>query len=455
MLTSRAALLAMVALSMACAVACRRSLRSVMRLTGVGPPRRPVIVIAGPTGVGKSDVAMQLAARLGGEIISVDSVQVYRSLDVGSNKPSAAEMRRVRHHLVSVREPSEPYAAGNFYRDAADAIADVHARGRWAICVGGTSMYMHWLINGTPTAPKADPALAAQVAARLAPLREAHAWDDAIALLRASDPERAAALGRNDWYRLMRALTIAAQTSTPLAELRRDEGREQLHELYDLRAFFLVAPREQLARRIDARCERMLADGLLRETSALLASGELHPDSQPGRAVGYRQAVDYLIRTDARDADGDAFLAFARAFTQASRAYAAQQMKWFRKEPAFEWLEISAPTDVAAAATQVELLCALSGEADAARRASATFADEQALAHRRNLEQGKAMKQYVASLPALDEQPALLAQLVAEADACRADLARCGRLAELQAARQQSAQDPKPGSGVTAERLEA
>lgn len=435
-LQAPSALVALLAVSMVCAVACRRSLRSMMRLLPAPPgaaPHRPVILIAGPTGVGKSDVALQLALRLGGEIISVDSVQVYRSLDIGSNKPSDDELARVPHHLVNVLSPSEAYTAGSFYRDAAEAIADVHARGRCAICVGGTSMYMHWLVAGTPTAPRADPALAAQVEARLAPFREAADWDGALELLAPLDPARAAALGRNDWYRLMRALTIATQTSTPLSELVRSDGWAQLHELHDLRPFFLHAPREQLARRVDARCERMLRGGLLRETGALLASGELEPGSPPGRAVGYRQAIDYLIRPDAREGDAEAFRAFARAFAQASRAYAAQQMKWFRKEAAFEWLEVSSPSDVPAACTQIELICRLSAEQEAARRASAPFAEAQALAHRRNLEEGKGMRRYVAAFPTLDGQPAALEQLVAEADGLRAALAASGRLAALQA----------------------
>lgn len=434
-MSARAVLVGLLALSMACAVACRRSLRTMMRLLPPGAPIRPVILIAGPTGVGKSDVALDLALRLGGEIISVDSVQVYTSLDVGSNKPSAAELGRVRHHLINVRSPCEVYTAGHFYRDAAKVIADVQARGKWAICVGGTSMYMHWLVAGTPTAPKADPALAAEVDRQLAPFREAADWDGALALLSALDPARAASLGRNDWYRLMRALTITTQTSSPLSELRRPDDVPQLHESYELRPFFLHAPREQLARRIDARCERMLAGGLLRETSALLASGDLEPESQPGRAVGYRQAIDYLLRPDARDGDADSFRSFAHAFAQASRAYAAQQMKWFRKEPAFEWLEVSSPSDVPAVATQIELICALSREEEAARRASPHFADEQATAHRRNLEQGKAMKQYIASLPELDGRTPHLQRLIAEADGCRAALAESGRMAALQAAR--------------------
>jgi tRNA dimethylallyltransferase len=418
-LHASSALFSLLALSMVCAVACRRSLRSMIKLTGARDAARlrPVILIAGPTGVGKSDVAMRLAARLGGEIISVDSVQVYRSLDIGSNKPSADERASVRHHLVDIRGPQEPYTAGDFYRDVSAAIAEVQARGRWPICVGGTSMYMHWLVSGTPTAPKADPALAAAVEAELAPLRDASDWDSAIGLLRELDGERAEALSRNDWYRLMRAVTIARQTSTPVAELVRADGCAQLHERYELRPFFLHASREQLARRINTRCERMLADGLLRETADLLASGELTADSQPARSVGYRQALEYLQRPDAHERDAHAFSAFVQAFSQASRAYAAAQMKWFRKETAFEWIEVPSPDSLAEVVTQIERVCALSESEALARRESAAFAQAQELAHRRNLEQGKFMKLFISTFPSLSD-PAVAERLIGEADGC-------------------------------------
>jgi tRNA dimethylallyltransferase len=420
------ALVSFLALSMVCVIAARRSLRSTIKLAA-RTEKRPVILIAGPTGVGKSDLALRLAARLGGEIISVDSVQVYSSLDVGSNKPSPEERACVPHHLIDVRNPQEAYSAGDFYRDAADAIAAVQARGNYPICVGGTSMYMHWLVAGTPSAPKADPEIAALVDAELAPLRGSGNWDEAIELLRALDADRAGALGRNDWYRLMRALTIARQTSKPLADFERSDQSAQIHELYDLRPFFLYAPRDQLGRRIDARCERMLTDGLLRETAELLASGDLTADSQPGRAVGYRQAIEYLTRTDAQTADSQAFWTFASGFSQASRAYATQQMKWFRKEAAFEWVEVPSPDAMADVATQVELICTLSSDEAAARRGSALFAHAQDLSHRRNLEQGKGMKAYISTFPTL-AQPALVERLIGEADEHRKRLAQAGKL---------------------------
>lgn len=137
----------------------------------MGMPK--VVVIAGPTAVGKSALAMRLAELLPGEIISVDSVQVYRGLDVGSNKPSLAEQSRVPHHLLDICEPSEEYTAGDFYRDALRTIREVLSRGRTPVLVGGTSMYLRWLIQGRPTAPKADPAISQAANARLEPFQQA------------------------------------------------------------------------------------------------------------------------------------------------------------------------------------------------------------------------------------------------------------------------------------------
>jgi tRNA dimethylallyltransferase len=150
-----------------------------------------IIVIAGPTGVGKSDVAIRLCKRLNGEIISADSVQVYRGLDIGSNKASAQEQKDTRHHLLDVYAPDEDCAAGQFYDKAMDAIADINNRGKVAVVVGGTMMYIKWLINGKPNAPKPSKSTTDEVQALLQPHKDAEQWDAALALLVELDPVRA------------------------------------------------------------------------------------------------------------------------------------------------------------------------------------------------------------------------------------------------------------------------
>jgi tRNA dimethylallyltransferase len=178
---------------------------------GRGPPK--VLVVAGPTGVGKSKLAEALCHSLpeGGEIISADSVQVYRSLNIGSAKPTEAEQKGTRHHLIDIAEPSaeEGYTAGQFCRDAAAAITDVWSRGKVPVVVGGTMMYHQWLVHGQPDAPPSDPAVAAAIDAELAPFREKGDWEAALELLvSAGFSERAEKLSKNDWYRLARALEI-------------------------------------------------------------------------------------------------------------------------------------------------------------------------------------------------------------------------------------------------------
>ena len=168
-----------------------------------GPPR--VLVLAGPTGVGKSKLAEALCRSLdeGGEIISADSVQVYRHLNIGSAKPSLDEQQAIRHHLIDIADPiDEGYTAGQFCRDASAAVVDVWSRGKVPVLVGGTMMYHQWLVHGQPDAPRSDPALAAAIERELAPFKEAGDWDGALGLLvSAGYGERAAKLSKNDWYR--------------------------------------------------------------------------------------------------------------------------------------------------------------------------------------------------------------------------------------------------------------
>ena len=190
--------------------------------TGRGAPR--VLVIAGPTGVGKSKLAEALCHSLeeGGEIISADSVQVYRSLNIGSAKPTAAEQEATSYHLIDIADPSseEGYTAGQFCRDAVAAIADVWSRGKVPVVVGGTMMYHQWLVHGQPDAPPSDPAMAAAISTELAPFKEKGDWEGARDLLVSEGfSDRAEKLSENDWYRLARTLEIAraARTNEPVS----------------------------------------------------------------------------------------------------------------------------------------------------------------------------------------------------------------------------------------------
>ena len=379
-----------------------------------------VVVLAGPTAVGKSALAMRLCEVLHGELISVDSVQVYRNLQIGANKPSASERSRVRHHLLDVRDPTEEYTAGAFYKDALHAVESVLSRGNLPVLVGGTSMYMRWLTSGRPDAPKAEPAVVERVRALLAPHEAASDWSGGLEHLINVDPSRAAQLSKNDWYRLHRALTVALQTEQPVGSLATPadpDGLDALRDALDMRCFFLSAPREPLCRRIDERCEAMLTGGLLEETNEQLLTGSLLPSSPAGRAIGYRQTLTYLTRPDWKPSDAHAFSEYVRDFTAASRRYAGQQVKWFRSEARFEWVASDWDAPERAEKTLLERVQCERADFDAGLVAPA---QSELRALEPNLD--KLMKTYMPRLPSTIDDAKALGEMLARADACREKL---------------------------------
>ncbi|XP_059277172.1 tRNA dimethylallyltransferase 9 [Lycium ferocissimum] len=333
-----------------------------------------VIVISGPTGAGKSKLALELAKRLNGEIISADSVQVYRGLDVGSAKPSLGERKEVVHHLVDILHPSEDYSVGQFFEDARQTTRDILDRGRVPIVAGGTGLYLRWFIYGKPDVPKASREISAEVYSELANLQNDYDWDAAVQLLvKAGDPG-ALSLAANDWYRLRRRLEIIKSTGSPpsafevpynsfreqldsgatdAAEVKSFADRLQQSEIkdleYDFLCYFLSTDRLDLYRSIDFRCEDMLlgTDGILSEARWLLDLGLLPNSNSATRAIGYRQAMEYLLRCRENggwSSAGD-FYRFLSEFQKASRNFAKRQMTWFRNEQIYEWIDASKPLE--------------------------------------------------------------------------------------------------------------
>ena len=393
-----------------------------------------VLVIAGPTAVGKSALALSLCEKLSGELVSVDSVQVYRGLQIGSAKPSEDERRRVRHHLLDLRDPNEEYTAGAFYSDALHAVQDVLSRGRTPVLVGGTMMYMRWLAHGRPGAPKSDPEIAERVRQRLAPFEAAGDWEAGLAILGELDAARAAQLGRNDWYRLHRAVVVAMQGgSSPAAEAPSDEllALDALRSSLDMRCVFVHGPRMPLCERIDSRCCQMLEGGLLEEVADELVGRRLLPSCPAGRAIGYRQTLDYLMREPYVPGDEVALREYVEGFTSASRRYASQQVKWFRSEPQFEWLAadwtrppLQTPTQEASAgagtgSTPVSCFDAVLRSFECGREEyDALRAHERQAALRQvNPADGKAMRTYTPRVPLLDDTTSRAA-ILRRADAC-------------------------------------
>ena len=294
---------------------------------------RPLaIAVMGPTASGKTALAVELARRLDGEIVSVDSALVYRGLDIGAAKPDAAERGGVPHHLIDVRDPWQPYSAAEFASDARAAVLDIAARGRVPVLAGGTGLYFQALLRGLAAMPPADAAVRAALAAEAA----ARGWADLHAELRALDPEAGARIRPGDAQRIQRALEVYRVSGRPISAWQRDPPPPRL----PVRVLPLVlapARRERLHQRIAARFDAMLQAGFLDEVRRLRALPQLQAHPAPlelpaVRAVGYRQAWEFL------DGQGDA-ARFRERGIFATRQLAKRQLTWLRGELDTLWFD--------------------------------------------------------------------------------------------------------------------
>ena len=282
--------------------------------------------LLGPTASGKSALAMALAARFPLEIVSMDSAQVYRGMDIGTAKPSPAERERVRHHLVDLLDPTERYSAGRFRADAVRAIGEIQGRGKVALIVGGTMLYFKALAQGIAELPTAEPGLRAQIDARAA----RHGWPALHADLAKVDPVTAARLAPGDAQRIQRALEVWELTGKPISELQRSAGPGLP---FELKAYAMVPEdRVELHQRIAERFERMLTEGLVEELRALRKRYGLNAGLPSMRCVGYRQAWEFL--------EGEYGKAELRERgIAATRQLAKRQLTWLRSLPGLESAE--------------------------------------------------------------------------------------------------------------------
>ncbi|HWL61281.1 MAG TPA: tRNA (adenosine(37)-N6)-dimethylallyltransferase MiaA [Steroidobacteraceae bacterium] len=282
------------------------------------PPLPAGIAVLGPTGSGKSALAMQIAAHLPAEIISVDSAQVYRGLDIGTAKPTAEERRAVPHHLIDIIGPEQVYSAGQFRTDALRLVDEITARGRVPLLVGGTMLYFRALFRGIAELPVADVNLRGQLDADAA----RQGWPALHARLAALDPEAARRIHPNDAQRIQRALEIAALSGQP-----RDQLWMQDHSYNDFSHWRICVlepgNRAQLHELLRQRLEQMVQAGLAEEVRQLLARGTLEENAPVLRLVGYRQFVSHVRGQESLEA------AVARALA-ATRQLAKRQLTWLR-----------------------------------------------------------------------------------------------------------------------------
>ncbi len=340
-------------------------------------PVMKVVVIGGPTGVGKSALAFALASSLDGELISCDSVQVFKHIQIGANKtePSAP----MREHLLDLVELDETFTAADYYEAVLRCIEGVLSRGRVPIVVGGTGFYLEWLLEGRPSAPETDQIALRAVEFALEGLNWVEAWEK----LNSIDPVQAQKILPNDWYRLKRALAVYEATGKPLSSF----SQRSAVAAYDFRCFYLHAERETICRVIDERCEEMIERGLFEEVASLKLKG-LKKETQAGRSIGYFQVLELFDRIPVSQTTPIAaeFFKFLEEFKTVTRQYSRKQENWFAARTAFKFVTRPSPfqplKDLAEGVLEAikadrEEYEKLTGAADAEARAARSSKDRQ------------------------------------------------------------------------------
>lgn len=285
------------------------------------------LIVMGPTAAGKTDLAVELAARHPVEIISVDSALVYRGMDIGTGKPAAEVLQQYPHHLVDILDPRETYSAGQFVRDTARLMSDIRARGRVPLLVGGTMLYFRALLRGIAEMPEADPIFRAELDRHAAVI----GWPALHAELHEKDATAAARIGPNDAQRIQRALEVIHLTGRPMSEVQA-EARPPLPEWQFTKIGFSPSDRNALYDRIEARFQQMMAMGFLEEVRALYQRGDLQAELPSIRAVGYRQLWRHLTgELSLEDALQQGILA--------TRHLARRQLIWMRPDSNLHWVD--------------------------------------------------------------------------------------------------------------------
>jgi tRNA dimethylallyltransferase len=278
------------------------------------------VLLLGPTGSGKTALSLELGERFGGEIVSCDSVAVYRGMELGTAKPTAEERARLPHHLIDVADPDQPFTAGEYSRRARAALAEIAARGRLPIVTGGTGLYLRALTEGLFAGPERQQ----ELRFRLQRSRERHGEAWLHRMLRRLDPASAARIHANDASKLIRAIEVCLAARKPLSEVL---ARDPLTGFRLLR-IGLNPPRQELYERLNRRCAEIFASGIIEETRALLAR---YGTVRALESLGYRQALRVLR-------ESWSVVEAVAAAQQGHRNYAKRQLTWFRREPEVHWI---------------------------------------------------------------------------------------------------------------------
>jgi tRNA dimethylallyltransferase len=300
---------------------------------------KPVVVIVGPTAVGKSRVAVEVAKAFETEVLTADSRQVYRGMDVGTDKPAQEDRQGIPHRLIDLVDPDESFNAGLYRRQAIDEIERLYRDSRLPLVVGGTGLYVRTLLNGLCDAPSADPILRAALRQEA----EDEGYDRLYARLAAVDPVAAARLHPRDESKVIRALEVYQLSGRRMSDFQQEHGF--VERPFSALIIGLNRDRNTLYLRIEERIDWQLAHGLIEETKQLLAQG-YRCDSGAMKGLGYRQVAEYL----AGKYDVDEMV---RRFKRDTRHFSKRQMTWFRKEPGIQWLTIEESESVQHTAAMV------------------------------------------------------------------------------------------------------
>lgn len=286
-------------------------------------------ILTGPTAVGKTALSLALAGRLDAEIISADSRQIYRGMDVGTAKPDSTILKVVRHHFIDELDPGARYSAGRFQKEAYRRIEQIHERGKSVLVVGGSTLYIEALKRGLADIPRVPRSIRDAVQDRL--MREGA--DALYKELQSVDPRSADSMDATKTQRLVRALEVYESTGRPLSSFH----EKHVHPSYTFRTFVLNRDRRSLYARIESRVDRMFSEGLLDEVRSLLSKG-IDLSVNPMRTIGYKEPVRYLRGEISFDE-------MVRLVKRNTRRYAKRQLTWFRRDPENVWLDGDRPTN--------------------------------------------------------------------------------------------------------------
>lgn len=291
------------------------------------PNEKSILIIAGPTAVGKTDASILLAQEQGAEVVSADSMQIYRGMDIGTAKPSQEQRKLVYHHMIDIAEPDQPYSVGDYLRDARAAIDGILASGGTPIVVGGTGLYIRALTRGLFHGPPADLELRERLLLREAEGEAGSLYSDLVKV----DPEAAVKIHPNDLRRTIRALEVYYLRDKKLSAFQQEHSFQD--RPYRFRLLFLVRSRSELYPRIEQRVDQMIEAGLEAEVRTLMERG-YRPELSSLQGLGYKHFLDCFLGKTLRD---EAVALLKRD----TRRFAKRQFTWFRREPDAQWVDIT------------------------------------------------------------------------------------------------------------------